>query len=828
LHLCLTCRGLVSNAPSGLVRATGDLAESLAAAGHQVELLTDLAAGPAPALPGVSIRRLPVVPLALGAPPSGTSPDTALDNLTHAAALYREVRRIHERERPVDAVLAPLWGSLGSLCVLDERFPTIVSCMTSLSTLAEIDRGYRALPDIDERLRLEHEALRRSTYLHGLTQSALDKTIADHDLHPLETAVVNRAVRDHWSGERSHRRSGTEILFVGRIEQRKGLDTLLAAARELVDAELDVRFTVVGPEADRNVLEPFLIDAATRPRLREVTEFTGPISDERLWALYERADIVCLPSRYESHGIAVVEAMMFAKPILTSGRGGLAEIVVPEQTALLAAADDGASVAQQLRRLINQPELGRRLGSAARRVYEDRFGPQVVGRQMLTFIDHVVAKHAGGSEGHDVQPKLERLLRDVLRSDAATAASLATELLDPVAHGSLRRISESARAAPPRSNGTNHPRVTAVVLTQNRPELLRGALDSLAGASVQTDVIVIDDASTPEAARRVVAECAGRPRVRLHRSDHPQGCAAGRRLGVELAEGELILFLDDDAELMPGALEHLCAELEAHPHADAVTATVVSSNGQVLHSGGSVNVRDGVATYALIGADAPFADNRLPPSGTVAWVPGTAALIRREVLEEFPMDAGMVGYYEDNEWSYRVRAQRDGEFRRSREALVLHHLVPKRFDWADPQARSRWAAWLASHARFYEQHGVLVAPWFFDLFPEMRADDGSCDYAGARLLLELTIAKGAEWVVRARGDGELDDLLNARRNRIDRAELASLRAAVGPGGQTLAFLRRRHEALSAIEQGGWWRLRARILPLLRAASKLRGWHKHTG
>ncbi len=826
MHLCLTCRGLVPSAPSGLVRATCDLAETLAAAGHQVDLLTDLAAGPAPALPGVSIRRLPVVPLA--DPPAGTAPDSALDNLVHAAALYREVRRIHELEHPVDAVLAPLWRSVGSLCVLDERFPTIVSCMTSLSTLAEIDHGCRDLPDIDQRLALEHEALRRSTYLHGLTQWALDKTIADHDLHPLDTGVVNRGVRDHWSGAQPPRHSGTEILFVGRIEQRKGVDTLLMAASELLEAELDVRFKFVGPEADRALLQPFLSDATARPRLREAIEFTGTVSDERLWELYEHADIVCLPSRHESHGIAVVEAMMFAKPIVTSGRGGLAEVVVPERTALLGSADDGASVARQLRRLINNPELCRQLGSAARRAYEERFEPQVVGRQMLRFIDRVVVHHAGDSDGQDVQPKLERLLRDVLGIDAATAAPLAAELLDPLAQGPLRRLRDSARAAPPRSNGTSHARVTAVVLTQNRPELLRGALDSLTGASVEPDVIVIDDASTPEAARRVVAECAGRPRVRLHRSDQPQGCAGGRRLGVELAEGELILFLDDDAELMPGALEHLCAELETHPQADAVTATVVSSNGQILHSGGSLNVQDGVATFALIGADAPIADNGLPPSGTVAWVPGTAALIRRDVLEEFPIDEGMVGYYEDNEWSYRVRAQRTGEFRCSREALVLHHLVPKPFDWADSQAQSRWAAWLASHARFYERHGVLVAPWLFDLVPEMRAADGTCDYAGARLLLELTIAKGAEWVASVRAHGELDDFLNARRNRLDRAELARLRAAVGPEWERLAFLRRRDETLSAIEQGGWWRLRTGLLPLLRTVSKLRGLRKHTG
>ena len=57
-------------------------------------------------------------------------------------------------------------------------------------------------------------------------------------------------------------------------------------------------------------------------------------------------------------------------------------------------------------------------------------------------------------------------------------------------------------------------------------------------------------------------------------ADRDLGAAGGRRLGAELAAAELVLFLDDDAELMPGALAHLVAHLDEHPSAGAVTATV--------------------------------------------------------------------------------------------------------------------------------------------------------------------------------------------------------------------------------------------------------------
>ncbi len=841
MHLCLACRDVVRDAPSGLVRATCELAEALADAGHHVELLTDLSASAAPELLGVTVRRLAVIPLS--DPPADVAPETALHNLMHAAAIYREVKRIHEHEQPVDAVLAPLWRSLGALCVLDERFPTIVSCMTSLRTLTEIDPRYEAIPDIRERLTLERETLARSEYLHGLTSASLAKTIDDYDLAPAQTAVVGRGVRDRWPVGEVTDHGPSEILFVGRIELRKGLDTLLLAARELIDSEVQVRFTIVGPESDPGLVAAFAEAMTLRPQLEESVRFTGVVSDAELWSLYERAAIVCVPSRYESHGVVPLEAMMFGKPIVTCSTGGIPEVVIPERTALIVAPDDGVALAAALRRLVDDPKLRGRLGEAGRKLYERRFESGVVAAEMQAFIERVVAAHQGrghrvaGDAGADdvdgardaagvagvdrIQQQLEELLRSVLVIESEPATAVAAQLLDPFARGPLhqiRRLALSTPAPPLKRPGA---RTTAVILTRDRPDLLRRALDSVASSSADPEILVIDDGSRPRAAQRVAAECAGRAGVQLHRSDRKLGCGPGRCLGAELAEGELILFLDDDAELMPGALEHLLAELEAHPDVGAVTATVVDSDARVVHSGGSVAVDGDIATYSLIGAGSPLGIESLPPTGPAQWVPGTAVLIRRSLLQKIPLDERMIGYYEDNEWSYRVEAERPGSFRRSREALALHHLIPKRLDTGDLHAQSLWADWLTSLARFHERHGILLAPWLFDVVPELRAEDGSCDYAGGRLLLELVSAKGRDWLLSARINGDLDDFLSARRHRIEHAELIRLREAVSAQEDALAFLHRRHETLTAIEQGGWWRLRGRILPILKLASRFR-------
>ena len=167
-------------------------------------------------------------------------------------------------------------------------------------------------------------------------------------------------------------------------------------------------------------------------------------------------------------------------------------------------------------------------------------------------------------------------------------------------------------------------------------------------------MLVIDNNSSRAASAELAEGCAARDGVTLHRSDRNLGCAGGRRLGVELTAGELVVFLDDDAEFQPGAVDLLHADMTAHPDVAAVTATVTLPNGATHHSGGSLRISRAAAEFGLIGYGCAPAD--LPPSGEAGWVPGSAVMIRRKVLTRFPIDSRMRAYYEDNEWCYRVES----------------------------------------------------------------------------------------------------------------------------------------------------------------------------
>jgi glycosyltransferase involved in cell wall biosynthesis len=434
LHLCLACRDVHPDSAGGLARATCELAVALAREGHEVRLLTNRSGEEVPDLPGVSVTRL-AWPRLTGRFAEAAHA-TAPQHLMHAAAVYREVRRVHQQVRPVDAVLAPLWRSEGAVCALDDRIPTIVSCMTSVQTMTEIDPNCLLIPDIEERVALERETLRRCRYLHGLTRAVLTKTIRDHALDPQATVVIGRGLADRRppTGAQVAPNGSPKVLFVGRLEHRKGVDILLAAARELIDAQVDVNFTLAGPSIGAGYREGFEDAAWQHPRLREAVRFTGEVSDAELFRLYSEADVVCAPSRYESHGIVLVEAMMFGKAIVTCAVGGIGEVTTADHDALLVAPDDVGALAGALRRLLADPDLRRRLGEAARNTYEQRFEMQTVARRMQSFIEEVgVLNRPHAAVAEKVSPRLEELCAAVLGLNPTTASEASAELLNPPA-----------------------------------------------------------------------------------------------------------------------------------------------------------------------------------------------------------------------------------------------------------------------------------------------------------------------------------------------------------------------------------------------------------
>jgi glycosyltransferase involved in cell wall biosynthesis len=155
------------------------------------------------------------------------------------------------------------------------------------------------------------------------------------------------------------------ISEIAHLTPHKGQLHLVRAVARLKRS--DVRLLLVGDGPSRESIEA----EAQRLRLTDRVILTGPRGDLPL--LLAATDVLALPSTFEGFGIIQAEAMYMEIPVVGTNRGGSQEVVVDGQTGFLVSFGDEDALAERLRRLVDSPELRRRLGQAGRARVLDRF-----------------------------------------------------------------------------------------------------------------------------------------------------------------------------------------------------------------------------------------------------------------------------------------------------------------------------------------------------------------------------------------------------------------------------------------------------------------------
>jgi glycosyltransferase involved in cell wall biosynthesis len=163
------------------------------------------------------------------------------------------------------------------------------------------------------------------------------------------------------------------LLVLASLVARKGIDVLLDALA-LLDAHApQPALWIAGDGPERGALER----RARALGLAQRVHFLGWRSDAS--DLLAACDVFVLPSRLEGLGVAALEAMAAARPVVASAVGGLADAVVHERTGLLVPPDDPGALGAALARLLEDPSLRKRLGDAGpARVREKYSAEQMV------------------------------------------------------------------------------------------------------------------------------------------------------------------------------------------------------------------------------------------------------------------------------------------------------------------------------------------------------------------------------------------------------------------------------------------------------------------
>ncbi|WP_445634960.1 Glycoside hydrolase [Nostoc sp. DSM 114161] len=167
------------------------------------------------------------------------------------------------------------------------------------------------------------------------------------------------------------------VLYVGRFDRRKGIETLVRAVAKSSFRNEDNFQLVIGggsrPGQSDGIERDRIAGIVTELGLQNCTTFPGRLDDTTLPFYYAAADVCVVPSHYEPFGLVAIEAMASKTPVVASNVGGLQFTVVPEVTGLLAPVKDEVAFAAAIDRIITNPTWRDQLGEAARQRTEIAF-----------------------------------------------------------------------------------------------------------------------------------------------------------------------------------------------------------------------------------------------------------------------------------------------------------------------------------------------------------------------------------------------------------------------------------------------------------------------
>jgi D-inositol-3-phosphate glycosyltransferase len=162
------------------------------------------------------------------------------------------------------------------------------------------------------------------------------------------------------------------ILFVGRIERLKGIDSLLKAmaivVQDFPNWKEEICVCIVGGDAseDSTVLDKEMArlqDLRAELGIADLVTFLGARAQETLPGHYSAADVVVMPSYYESFGMVALEAMACGTPVIASQVGGLSFTVQDGVTGFLVPGQDPPALAEKITRLLKDKALRNKLGA---------------------------------------------------------------------------------------------------------------------------------------------------------------------------------------------------------------------------------------------------------------------------------------------------------------------------------------------------------------------------------------------------------------------------------------------------------------------------------
>jgi len=181
------------------------------------------------------------------------------------------------------------------------------------------------------------------------------------------------------------------VLFVGRLEEMKGIEFLINAIPKVLNELPSTEFVFIGQDLKSLKYKMKWSEYAKSKIDNQRMFFKNRLPREELFGFYQKCWILVIPSIYEPFGIVALEAMTCGKPVIATNVGGLPEIIEHGRTGILIPPRDSSAIADSIIELIKNKNLRKEISSNSIRLVELKFNAKFITDKNLEFYEKVIS-----------------------------------------------------------------------------------------------------------------------------------------------------------------------------------------------------------------------------------------------------------------------------------------------------------------------------------------------------------------------------------------------------------------------------------------------------
>jgi glycosyltransferase involved in cell wall biosynthesis len=480
-----------------------------------------------------------------------------------AREVARKIAALH-REKPFDIVVSQDVEAPTYLAQ-DRRF--VLGELTELPFVVFVHSPHWQIQTYNDdsiydrheyhRFLYEKESMSLAEGLIAASRSMVKEIYRDIGPDPSRVALIplpSGDIPDEADFSKRHGADGDElrIVYSGRIELRKGVETLLEAATPILRANPRATLHLIGrdtkhPTLSGTVGERLLKRYAT-PDIKDRIVLRGWMPREQLWNEYARATVGVVPSPWEPFSFVCQEMMACGTPVVATETGGMADMIKSGKSGILCEPENPQALHDALKGLLDAtPQKRKALGDGAAKAIRDYCDNRRVVEETVQFLEKTIARN---------------------KRDMAKFGRVVVPGNLPFGDLPARRKNPAKRIAP-----VTKPAV--IVPCYNLGDYLAECLDSLRNQTFgAVAAYVVDDGSTDEKTLAALDEAAKRPNTKvLHCRNGGLPVARNRGAIAAMNDGcDALMFLDCDDWITPDYVEKAVGVLNRHPECGVVTA----------------------------------------------------------------------------------------------------------------------------------------------------------------------------------------------------------------------------------------------------------------